>query len=487
MPLCLLWFALSTPLYSQTKKPNIIFLMADDLSPMWFSAYGEKNDVKTPHFDRMVKEGVGFANAWCTPMCSPTRALVVTGQYGTRTGWLHNNLKVPIKGSDFMKNGIAPFFRQLKKSGYRTAFCGRWGIPADWSIAVKDFDSHCLHVGSPNQIPKDYHQGDVYDKDDLMFVDVSLKASEASSMTIQVESRQGYFNQPFYSRYWNPSILLNGRMLETQKDDFSSDIFSDFILDFAKEDPTEPFLVYYPMFLTHGIADMKAKNKLPRPPHVGQPGQITGGSMKECAEYLDIILGKIMKGLEASGLADNTILVFNSDNGDCVYGKTKATAKGARVPYAVWSPKLVKKRGMVKQLTEFSDLYPTFLELSGAPSPDHVLDGQSIAPFLLGKSDATRDTILSYIGTAKMARNGGWVLEAVDPMSGEPDGRLYKTNGAMDPAHFQQVSVADYPEIHGELMSAIHKMAKVDWNGKDGKDALEKYNKAPAGQRHRLK
>jgi arylsulfatase A-like enzyme len=275
------------------KPPNIIFLMADDLSPMWFSAYGEKEKVHTPNFDRMIKEGVGFSNAWSTPMCSPTRALVATGQYGTRTGWLHNNLKVPVNNSDFLKNGISPFFRQVKQAGYRTAFCGRWGIPADWRIASQDFDDYCIHFGNPKQAPKGYNSGEVYEKDDLLWMDFTHKDRPDEVITVQVESKEGYFNQPFLSRYWAPALNTNGHMERIKKDHFSSDIFSNFILDMARSShqKEEPFMVYYPMFLPHDIADNKKtkQSKLPRPPHVGSPGQIRGGTMQSCAEYLDVI------------------------------------------------------------------------------------------------------------------------------------------------------------------------------------------------------
>lgn len=488
---CLFIISIFNALGAEQKRPNIIFLMADDLSPMWFSAYGERSEVKTPNFDRMVDEGVGFSNAWCTPMCSPTRALVLTGQYGMRTGWLHNALKVSDnkKNTDFLANGADPFLRQMKKAGYKTAFCGRWGIPANWNLISPDIDEYCNHISTADQLPDGYELQEIIEENDRIFALINGTpegSTESKTLKIRIESKEGYAKKPFFSRYWNPSISLNGKLLDTDTNDFGADIFTDFVLDFANRNKEDPFIIYYPMFLTHGIADKKSKDKLPKPPHLGQPSFIRGGTMKDCSEYVDVVLGKIMNGLIESELSENTIFIFNSDNGDCVYGKTHATAKGARVPYAIWGPGLVKQRGMINNLTEFSDLFPTILDLGNAPAPSQILDGTSIKDFIVGDSEKTRSTIFSYIGTARMARNKDFVLEAVDPIFNAPKGRLLKTNGETDPAKFKKVKTEDYPEAYESLLSQINKLPQADYGSAYAEKAFNKYKKLPAKFRHKL-
>ena len=114
------------------------------------------------------------------------------------------------------------------------------------------------------------------------------------------------------------------------------------------------------------------------------------------------------------GLRDNTIVIFTCDNGENGK-KMHASEDGPRVPFIVNCPGLIQQRGATDELMEFSDIYPTLMEFSGASVPDgYALDGQSLVPFLTGATDIHREWIISYIATARMVRTKRWLLEAVD-------------------------------------------------------------------------
>jgi hypothetical protein len=141
---------------------------------------------------------------------------------------------------------------------------------------------------------------------------------------------------------------------------------------------------------------------------------------------------------------------------------------------------------MVNNLTEFSDLFTTILDIGNAPAPSQILDGTSIKDFIVGDSEKTRSTIFSYIGTARMARNKDFVLEAVDPIFNAPKGRLLKTNGETDPAKFKKVKTEDYPEAYQSLLSQINKLPQADYGSAYAEKAFNKYKKLPAKFRHKL-
>jgi len=131
-------------------KPNILFIMVDDLGKEWISSYGADN-IQTPHIDKLAKGGMKFYNAWSMPQCTPTRATLLTGQYPWRTGWV-NHWDVPRWGVgyfDWVK--YTTFARVMKGAGYRTAIAGKWQIN-DFRLEPKalekhGFDDWCMWTG----------------------------------------------------------------------------------------------------------------------------------------------------------------------------------------------------------------------------------------------------------------------------------------------------------------------------------------------------
>ena len=140
-----------------TKRPNIIFIMVDDLGPEWLSCYGGE-EMETPNLDRLAKEGMRFTNAYSMPQCTPTRATLLTGQYPFRHGWC-NHWDVPRWGAGchFDSKYNITFARVLKNAGYVTAAAGKWQIN-DFRVQPDTmekhgFDEHCMWTGYESNNP----------------------------------------------------------------------------------------------------------------------------------------------------------------------------------------------------------------------------------------------------------------------------------------------------------------------------------------------
>jgi arylsulfatase A-like enzyme len=353
-------------------KPNILFIMVDDLGKEWINCYGGDN-IKTPHIDALAKGGMKFHNAWSMPQCTPTRATLLTGQYPWRTGWV-NHWDVPRWGVGYFDwQEYITFARVMKTAGYKTCAAGKWQIN-DFRIepqAMKKhgFDDWCMWTGY-----------------------------EAS-------------NPPSGKRYWD-AYINTPKGSKTYSDKFGPDVYTDYLIEFMKKNKDEPMCLYFPMALTHG-------------PLVHTPSEpnVKSGLDKHKAmvHYTDELVGRLVKSIDDLGIRERTIIIFTTDNGtsgglrgtiDGVKpsgGKASKYEGGVSEPFIVNYPGVVAAGAETHALTDFSDLLPTFAELGGANLPTGVeLDGVSIAPLILGKAkDSPRKWILAMgHGPAKLDKQG---------------------------------------------------------------------------------
>ncbi|MGV8094222.1 MAG: endo-1,4-beta-xylanase [Mangrovibacterium sp.] len=482
---------------SEAPRPNIILIMGDDLSPRWFSIYNEQKNISTPNLDRLGSEGVCFQTAWATPMCTPTRGLLMTGQYGTRTGWLHNELRIPDKNGDqdfIARKRVTTFAGMLKGAGYRTAFCGRWGIPSNWGKAKRDYDDYFLQITTESLLPDGVKLGErskTADPDHL-FSEAQYKQIVSLDPQIYdgkqkasfgVESITGYGYGTFFSRYWHPAINHNGKLVLTQPDDFALDLYVDFAVDFLDRNKNQPGLVYMPLHMPH-LTTVRVKegvSKLPTTPLSGRPGTNYNGNMKECTEYIDQAIGNLLSKLKAKKLLENTIIIFAGDNGDTGSGKMCATENGARVPFIVWGPGIIKQRGLTDELCEFSDVFPTLADYAGVSLPEgQQCDGKSLKPFLSGETDKHRNWIFSYIATARMLRTKHYLIEAYDTEFGSPKGRVYDcSNSAATGFGYREITnpSGDEKLSIDRLYHILDELPHFDFTKEPAKSELEKYRR----------
>ncbi len=357
---------------TETEKPNILFIMVDDLGKDWISCYGADN-IETPNIDALAKGGMKFHNAWSMPQCTPTRATLLTGQYPWRTGWV-NHWDVPRWGVGYFDwREYVTFARVMKSAGYATCAVGKWQIN-DFRIepeAMKKhgFDDWCMWTG--------YETG----------------------------------NPPSGERYWDAYINTPAGS-KAYSTEFGPDVYTDYLIDFMKNHRNEPMCLYFPMALTHGPlvhtpAEPDAKTNLER--------------HKAMVRYTDQLVGRLVQSLEDLGLRDDTIIIFTTDNGTSGGllgtvngvkprgGKSKKFEGGVSQPFIVNAPGRVPAGTETDAITDFTDLLPTFADLGGAILPAGVtLDGVSIAPVLLGKAKSTERQWIMALGhgPAKLDEHG---------------------------------------------------------------------------------
>ncbi len=354
-------------------KPNILFILIDDLGKEWVSCYGAE-DIATPNFDRLAATGMRFENAYSMPQCTPTRVALLTGTYPFRNGWI-NHWDVPRWGGGchFDWNKYMTFARVMKSAGYSTCAAGKWQIN-DFRVqpdAMKrhGFDECCMWTGGEGGNP-------VSDK-----------------------------------RYWDPYIF-DGTESKTHEGKFGPDVFVEFLEDFMTRNRENPMLMYFPMCLTHvPFTDT--------PHEPGIEGKLE--RHKAMVRYTDYCVGRLADKLDQLGLRENTIIFLTTDNGTARNvigtlrgrkvkgGKASLKESGINEPFIVNCPGKVPAGVVSDALTDFTDMLPTFAELGGAAIPDNIpLDGQSIAPLILGETeDSERDWIMAMgFGPAKLTGEG---------------------------------------------------------------------------------
>ena len=342
------------------EKPNILFILADDLGKDWIRCYGAEG-IETPTLDALAAGGMRFTNAYSMPQCTPTRVTLLTGQYPWRTGWV-NHWDVPRWGVGYFDwKHNTTFARILKGAGYATAIAGKWQINdfrlEPGALEKHGFDDWCMWTGGEGG------------------------------------------NPPSDRRYWDPYIHTREGS-KTYAGQFGPDLYTNFLIDFMKRHKDEPMGLYFPMCLTHGPLvhtpdEPDAKDKMAR--------------HKAMVRYADKLVGRLVQALDDLGIRRRTILIFSTDNGTS--GSITGTLNGAKVrggkaresengvcePFIVNAPGLVPAGVVTDALTDFTDLLPTFADLAGVPVPEQwPVDGVSIAPLLLGKAkDSPREWIMA--------------------------------------------------------------------------------------------
>ncbi len=365
---------------AQTTRPlNFVVIMADDLGANELGCYGNATN-HTPNLDRLASEGTRFQTCWATPLCTPTRVMLMTGQYGFRTGYynLFGRHLVPLPESPLYDVGAKTTFADvLKQKGYATALAGKWQLTGALPTIVRDcgFDEYMIWAYKENLPPGVEHTG--------------AWQNEKRGTT---------------SRYWNPALLRNGEYFPTKPTDYGPDLFCDFLIEFVRANRDKPFCAYWPMVLTHGPHDPT--------PDLDRPGEQTAPGMATNVRYMDHLVGRLVRAIDEAGLGESTVIVFTADNGTAGAGKGQLTEAGVREPLIVRCPGIVKGGVVSDALVSLVDVLPTVADLAGAPLPkDHVIDGKSFAPVLRGDSIKHRDWLFSYYQDGRMIRDERYVLQ----------------------------------------------------------------------------
>lgn len=358
--------------------PNFVIIFADDLGYGDLGTYGHPT-IKTPNLDRMASEGQKWTNFYVgASVCTPSRAALLTGRLPVRSGMSSNKQRVLFPDS---KNGLPAteitLAEQLKTVGYKTAAIGKW---------------HLGHKEKflPTNHGFDYYFGIPYSNDMDMVPGLASNYWSQPNDSIKTE----HFNVPLYRNTEIVERPANQNTITTR--------YSDEAVSYIKKNKDSPFFVYLAHNLPH--IPLFASNTF--------KGKSERGLYGDVLEEIDNGVGKILKTLEDEGLAENTIVVFTSDNGPWLpfkllggsagmlkAGKGTTWEGGMREPGIFWAPGKIKP-GVITDLGSTMDLFATFSNIAGARLPeDRILDSHDLSPTLFSKTVNTREGILYYRGT----------------------------------------------------------------------------------------
>jgi arylsulfatase A len=344
---------------ADAKRPNIVLIMADDFGYECIGANGGTS-YKTPVLDKLAATGTRFTHCYSQPLCTPTRVQLMTGIYNVRN-YLHFGV---------LAENQVTFGNLLQNAGYATCIAGKWQLGKAEPLPRKfGFAEHCLWQHS--RIP---------------------------------------------GRYKNPGLEINGQEHDYTKGQYGPDLVSDYALRFVTEHKDKPFLLYYPMILTHSPYDATPKSADWNDNSKAKPNnELKHQHFTDMVEYADLLVGKLVARLDELKIRDNTLILFLGDNGtgteirskmgDRIIpgGKGSANDGGMHVPLIVNCPSIVRAGEVSNNLIDSTDFLPTICEAVGIEVPKALaIDGQSFYSQLRDDKDTSREWIYCWY-----ARNGG--------------------------------------------------------------------------------
>jgi arylsulfatase A len=360
------------------SKPNIIYIMADDLGYGHLGCYGQK-EIKTPNIDRMAKEGMKFTDHYAgSSLCAPSRCVLMTGLH-TGHCYVRGNRPLPIEGNVPIPVNSQTIPKLLKKGGYATAAIGKWGL------------------GYPGS------EGDPTNQGFDHFFGYNCQ-------------RQAHSYYPSHLWRNNKKVILKGN-LQGKQEEYSHDLLTAEALEWIQKNRTNPFYLYLPYTIPH------AKFQVPGLGiYAAKPWSDTKKAIAAMITRLDGDVGKILGIIKNLGIERNTLMIFTSDNGSAGGALTKEFTGsgplrgskgsmyegGLRVPFIARWPGMIKPGTMSNHISGFQDMMPTFAEMAGVNIPEPT-DGISILPTLLGKGEQKKHEYLYWeLGRKYGVRVGNW-------------------------------------------------------------------------------
>lgn len=335
---------------SAATRPNIILIMADDFGYECVRANGTTS-YETPHLDKLATIGVRFTHCYAQPLCTPTRVQLMTGLSNVR-----NYVRF-----GFLDPQQITFAHILKRAGYATGIVGKWQLGHGFKgPALFGFDEYCLW---------------------------------------QLTRRP--------PRYANPGLEIDGREVDFKSGEYGPDIVHKYALDFIEKHQSGPFLLYYPMMLTHGPFQPTPDSIDWDPNARGEEVNNDPRHFPEMVQYVDKQVGSLVNRLDELKLRGNTLILFLGDNGTgqkirtsfagrtLQGGKGRVDESGMRVPLIANWPGRIPAGRECADLIDTTDFLPTLCAVAGAERPA-LLDGRDFLPQLLGKPGQPREWLYCW-------------------------------------------------------------------------------------------
>jgi len=436
------------------KRPNIVFILADDLGYGDLGVYGQQY-IHTPHLDRLAAEGMRFTQFYAgTTVCAPSRSSLLTGQHTGHT-YIRGNKEIQPEGQEPLADSVQTFAQLLQQAGYVTGAFGKWGLGMVGTS------------GDPN------HKG----------------FDEFFGYNCQRQSHRYY---PTHLWHNSEKIILDGNDL-SQQVHYAPSLIQQKTLAFIENHKDSSFFLFIPTVLPHaelqGPEDeyyRQYEHAFDETPHHGSdygPGATVAGyasvdkpraTFAAMVSRMDAYVGQVLDKLDELGLTDNTLVIFSSDNGPHQEGgadpeffnsagglrgvKRDLYEGGIRTPLIAHWPNHIAAGSVSDHIGAFWDIMPTLVELTGAPRP-HYTDGTSLLPTLLGQGDQQQHGYLYWEfhegGGRQAVRMGNWKGVRLN-VKEAPDGPIALYDLQADPAETTDVAAAR-PEIAKQLAERMEK------------------------------
>ena len=333
-------------------RPNVVLVMLDDYGYECVGANGGTS-YQTPHLDKLAQGGARGLRCHVQPLCTPTRVQLMTGQYNLRNYTQFGQLEL----------SQTTFAHLFQRAGYATCIAGKWQLGRDMkSPAHFGFEKYCLW---------------------------------------QLDRRP--------TRYANAGLEIDGRHVDLTGGKYGPDVVSEYAREFIASHKEHPFLLYYPMMLTHGPFQPTPDSKDWDPTTADEQSQRDPAHFADMVAYADKLIGKLVIALEENGVRDNTLLIVLGDNGTArgitsrmgervVHGgKASSTDAGTHVPLIASWPGVIPAGLVLDDLIDSTDFLPTICEAGRVEPPSSLtLDGRTFLPQLRGENGNPREWVYCW-------------------------------------------------------------------------------------------
>lgn len=445
--------ALARSTSAADRPPNLVIILVDDMGYGDLGCYGSTLN-KTPHCDRLAAEGTRLTSFYAAPVCTPSRASLMTGCYPTRVSMPNVIGPSSPRGLSADEHTLPAL---LKGRGYATECVGKWhlGDQVAYLPTHRGFD-HYLGIPYSNDMGGDY-DGDGAD-----------------------DGAGGKKRNPPLPLVRDDTVIDT---LSGEKVDKIEQIYTDEAVKFIHDHADKPFFLYLAHTAVH----------VPLHPGDAFKGSSKNGKYGDWIQEMDASTGRVMAALRDAKVDDNTMVLFTSDNGGNLFrphtdvvsngplrgGKRSTYEGGVREPTIAWWPGHIPAGKTIDAVTAETDVLPTFVAMAGGTVPtDKKIDGADLTPLLLGKTTESPDPVHYYFAGKGLqaVRRGAWKLAIapqtdavrgpdgkVAPPSGPPFPKLY--NLEADLAESTDVAAA-HPDVVKELQALVAQMvADLGANG----------------------
>lgn len=466
----------------ENKRPNIIYILADDLGYGDLGCYGQKK-IETPHIDQLAKEGLMFTQHYSgAPVCAPSRCVLLTGQHTghaqirgndewTERGDVWNYFAQlndsTLEGQRPLEKGTKTVASILKEAGYTTGIVGKWGLGAPHTHSTPLQIGFDFFVGyNCQRQAHTYYPNHLYENDKRIYInDKAVLPHNGFAEGDDVTRRESY--EQFVGETYAPDIMHRKA------------------LDFMEKSKNQSFFLYYASPVPHVplAAPERWVSYYEKKFGVEEPSVNGGGytpvfapkaTYAAMVSYLDEQVGEIVKKLKELAIYENTLIVFTSDNGPTFnggtdspwfnsggpfkseygWGKCFVHEGGIRVPMIASWPEKIKAGTQTEHISAFWDVLPTICEITNTPKPKDI-DGISFLPTLSGEQKQQEHQYLYWefpeLGGEQAVRMGDWKAIRKNIKKGNLEIELYNLKS----------DIQELNDVSDEHPDIIEKMSRI--------------------------